>query len=345
MKTAVVVFNLGGPDTAEAVRPFLFNLFNDRAIIGLPNPFRWLLAHLISKRREIVARGIYERLGGGSPILPNTVIQAQALEAALGPGHRVFVAMRYWHPRAVQQVAAVNAWGPDRVVLLPLYPQFSTTTSESSMREWQREAKRQSLKVESRAICCWPTESGFIKAVADRVREGLARVPDGLSPPRVLFTAHGLPKRVVDRGDPYAWQVESSVAAVVAALRMPDLDYRLCYQSRVGPLEWLGPPTEAEVSGAGAEGKPLVVVPIAFVSEHSETLVELDHEYREVAEHAGVPAYIRVGTVDALAPFVEALARLVRHAAPCGDAVTSGEGGRICPAIYGRCGFVAGGGA
>ena len=328
MKTAIILFNLGGPDGPDAVKPFLFNLFNDPAIIRLPQPLRWLVALLISGRRAPTAAKIYQQMGGRSPILPNTEAQAAALEAALGPDFKCFIAMRYWHPRADVQAAAVKAWGPDRILLLPLYPQYSTTTTGSSVAEWQRATAKIGLSAPTVSLCCYPANYGFASAVAGRVRDGLAQF--GAVKPRVLFSAHGLPKKIVDAGDPYQVQVEQSVAAVLARLALPDLEWVISYQSRVGPLEWIGPSTEAEVIRAGTEARPLLVVPIAFVSEHSETLVELDIEYRELAQHQGVPAYVRVPTVDTDPDFIAGLADEVQRALASGKAVCSGAGARIC---------------
>jgi ferrochelatase len=180
-------------------------------------------------------------------------------------------------------------------------------------------------------ICCYPRQAGFVQAIEALVRDGLAEVA-AAGRPRLLFSAHGLPKRIVARGDPYQWQVERSCAAVVAALGGSDLDWGVCYQSRVGPLEWIGPATDAEIARAGREGVPVVLVPIAFVSEHSETLVELDIEYGKLAKRAGVPAYIRVPTVSLAPAFIQGLAGLVRRAMESGGSALSGEGGRICPA-------------
>ena len=339
-KTAVVLFNLGGPDGPEAVQPFLFNLFFDPAIIRLPTPLRWLLARLISKRRAPVAQEIYREMGGGSPLLPNTEAQADALTAALKDKGisdvRVFIAMRYWHPRGSEAARQVAAWQPDEVILLPLYPQYSTTTSASSLKEWEKEAKAAGVTAPSRTLCCYPEDSGFIEAVAVRLREALRQVDHEL-PPRVLFSAHGLPKKIVDGGDPYQWQVEQSVAAVVRHLGEVNLDYQVCYQSRVGPLEWIGPATDSEIEKASEEGRPLIVVPIAFVSEHSETLVELDIEYRALAEQKGCPAYVRVATVGTDGPFIDGLADLVAGAVASERRICSQSGGRICPAECSGC--------
>jgi ferrochelatase len=346
-RVAVVLFNLGGPDRPEAVRPFLFNLFNDPAILRLPNPFRLLLAHLIAGRRAKVAAGIYAHMGGRSPILANTEAQARALEEVLWDTGEVrcFIAMRYWHPMADETALAVKDWDPDEVVLLPLYPQYSTTTTASSLGVWHRAAAAAGLTVPARTICCWPTEPGFIRGNANLLRWALAAaVAHGK--PRILFSAHGLPERVVKAGDPYRWQCEQTVAAILAELKMQDLDWVLCFQSRVGPLRWIGPSTEAEVERAGHDRVPLVIVPMTFVSEHSETVVEIGMEYRELAEKSGVPHFIAVPTVGTDTDFIQGLANLVRAA--CGlppgppPPVTSATGTRICPPGYRGCACRAG---
>jgi ferrochelatase len=337
-RTAVVLFNLGGPDRPSAVRPFLFNLFNDPAIIGAPGPVRWALAKFISARRAPVARRIYANLGGGSPLLANTEAQARALAAALGDlGElRVFIAMRYWHPLTEAALAAVAAYAPDRVVLLPLYPQFSTTTSGSSIELWQRRAAEAGMTAAVTTVCCYPTEPGFVAAAAGLLRPALAEAA-AAGRPRLLFSAHGLPKKIVAGGDPYQWQVERSAAAVAEALGQPDLDWTVCYQSRVGPLEWIGPSTDEEIARAGRDAVPVVLLPIAFVSEHSETLVELDIEYRHLAEKLGVPLYLRVATVGVEPAFIGGLADLVRAGLAGGRPLCSQSGGRICPADRDRC--------
>ncbi|MEO5373383.1 MAG: ferrochelatase [Alphaproteobacteria bacterium] len=338
-RLAVVLFNLGGPDRLEAVEPFLFNLFNDPAIIGAPGPVRWLLAKVLSRRRAPVAREIYGRMGGRSPLLDQTRAQGAALEMALGGDTRVFIAMRYWHPLTEETVAEVAAWKPDQIVLLPLYPQFSRTTSGSSVRAWEKAAARARLVVPTSVVCCYPEATGWVGAMAGLVRKGLTEAGRAGSP-RVLFSAHGLPKRVIAAGDPYQKQVERTAAAVVGALGIPGLDWVVCYQSRVGPMEWIGPSTDDEIRRAGRDGVPVVVVPTAFVSEHSETLVELDIEYRHLAETAGVPAYIRVPTVGTDPLFIEALAELVHAAATTGIGVVSWTpgGGAMCQdTIEGCC--------
>jgi protoporphyrin/coproporphyrin ferrochelatase len=315
-KTAVVLMNLGGPDSPEAVKPFLFNLFSDKAIIRLPLPLRWLLAKWISYKREKEATEIYQSIGGRSPILPETLKQAQALEQELlkiGDNEReykAFIMMRYWHPMVRETFSKVIQYGPDEVVLLPLYPQFSTTTTLSSFNAWDMEAKKYPVCFSTHKIFCYHIDPLFIQAhvglLAASYQEALK-----LGNVRVLFSAHGLPKKIIEQGDPYQAQIEATCKEIVKTLGIKELDWRVCYQSKVGRLEWLGPSTESEIDKAGQEFKVIVVVPVAFVSEHSETLVELDILYKERALNAGAKGYIRVPALGTEKPYIETLARLV----------------------------------
>jgi len=339
MKLAVILFNLGGPDSPEAVEPFLRNLFSDPAIIALPTLFRLPLARLIARRRAPVARAIYDHVGGRSPIFEETRKQAGALETALsgdGVEAKAFVAMRCWHPFSDGAARAAAAFNPDKIVLLPLYPQYSTTTTASSLKDWARAAKKAGLTAPTSRVCCYPWETGFVTAAAANIRKAMEGPRTDLSY-RLLLSAHGLPKRTIQKGDPYQWQVERSANAIVKALGIPELEPVVCYQSRVGPLQWIGPATDAEIARAGRDGKGVIVAPIAFVSEHSETLVELDIEYRKLAMGAGVPDYRRAATVGTHADFINGLAGLVRQAAE-GKTVTCGKG-RICPTDHKRCGY------
>jgi ferrochelatase len=308
MKIAIVLFNLGGPDSLEAVQPFLRNLFSDPAIIGLPAWLRLPLARFIAHRRTPKALGIYQQIGGGSPILGQTEAQARALEEALGPEHdwRGYVCMRYWHPMTERVAQSVKRFAPDRIVLLPLYPQFSTTTTASSFAAWKKAAD---VTVPTVEIGSYPTEPGFIRASIELVKQGLAEAGGS---PRVLFSAHGLPEKVIRRGDPYQRQVEQTAAAI--ARHLDGVDWSVCYQSRVGPLKWIGPSTESEIRRAAADGRTIVLYPLSFVSEHSETLVELDIEYRHLAETAGVTKYVRVPAVGTHPQFIHGLANLVQAA-------------------------------
>ncbi len=349
-RTAVVLFNMGGPDTLDAVEPFLFNLFSDPAIIRLPRLLRHFVAGRISRRRAPIAQNIYRQMGGKSPIVEQTEAQAKALEQALSDlGEvRVFIAMRYWRPRSNVTAVEVKGFAPDRIMLLPLYPQFSTTTSKSSLVDWYRAAGNIGLvspHVTSTALCCYATSEGMVEAQSELIAPLLSAAA-AKGPVRLLLSAHGLPERIVKRGDPYAWQVEQTAARIVAKLGIEGLDWKLCYQSRVGPMQWIGPATEDEIKRAGADGVALVVAPIAFVSEHSETLVELDIEYRELAEASGVTAYDRAPAVACHPTFISALADLTRQSlsrAPArDDSMFSLTGERVCPAQHTDCPLRAG---
>ncbi|MFC7292342.1 ferrochelatase [Hirschia litorea] len=333
MRVAIVLFNLGGPDKAESVEPFLFNLFKDKAIITLPNPLRWLVAKLISSRRAEEAKVNYAKMGGGSPLLPETQKQADVLEQSLretGLDARCFLAMRYWHPFTEDAVKKVADFAPDKVILLPLYPQYSTITTASSVTEWKKVGGG-----DATTICCYPTEEGLISAHVDKLvstwKENGA--PDNL---RVLLSAHGLPKKVVDAGDPYQWQVEQTCAAVKEKLPS-DWDVEICYQSKVGPLEWIGPSTDDCVKKAGKDNKNVLVSPIAFVSEHIETLVELDDEYAELAIENGVKSYLRAPALGISSEFIGGLTKLVRKAILEKSDILSSSEGRLCPHNWSKC--------
>ncbi|NCC22032.1 MAG: ferrochelatase [Alphaproteobacteria bacterium] len=341
-KIAVVLFSLGGPDSRQAIRPYLTNFFSDRNIVPLPGPLRRFVAGRIAARRSSCEAGkSYEALGYRSPLLENTQSQARALQEALKADqrrrYRTFVSMRYWHPRSDEVIREVASFGPDHIVFLPLYPQFSTTTTWSSIEEWQKEARRAGLGVPGSLVCCYPLLGGFIDASAGLIREALGRVQmETKQSPRLLLSAHGLPEYVVKGGDPYQWQCEMSAQAIVESLGLPDLDWRLCYQSRVGPMKWISPTTEEEIRSAGAEGKPVVIYPHAFVSEHVETLVEIEMEYRELAVQSGVPAFFRVPTVSVSGSFIDGLANIVREAQEQ-PGVFSAGGNRQCPSGFKRC--------
>lgn len=336
-KLAVVLFNLGGPDGPADVRPFLRNLFADPAIIGLPAPLRLGLAEWISRRRESLAKANYALMGGGSPLLAETKAQASALEAQLGqtlPDRetRVFIAMRYWPPFAEDAAGEVAAFAPDEIVLAPLYPQYSTTTTASSLSAW-RDAYRRPTP--THAICCWHDNAGLIEAHAAAIVSAWERA--GRPKVRLLFSAHGLPQRVIDRGDPYQWQVEATCAAVAATLG-EGWDWQVCYQSRVGPMKWLGPSTPEAIAAAAAQGLGVLVSPIAFVSDHVETLVELDHEYAALARSLGAPAYLRAAVPGCAPSFISGLANAVVRSL---DRTGAAPDGRACPAGFKRCGRCA----
>ena len=335
MRTAIILFNLGGPDRAEAIKPFRVNLFSDKAIIRAPIFIRFWLARLIAASSARTAAANYAFIGGKSPLLAHTNAQARALEALLGPAYKCFPVMRYWHPFAHEAVQDIKAWNPDRLLLLPLYPQFSSTTTGSSLNDFREAAANAGLAKPTTSLCCWHDDPGFTAAIAALVDEKIAEAQTALpgAKLRILYSAHGLPESIIRGGDPYQAQVEASVAAVHAQLAQPGLEHVICYQSRSTPVKWLPPSTIEAIEQAGRDKTAVVVVPIAFVSDHIETLVELDIENRHLAEKSGVPGYFRSRAPNADPAFIAALANIVRHAEAPGlcRAGTPCQGKKHCP--------------
>ena len=312
MRKAVILFNLGGPDKLENVESFLFNLFYDPAILNLPFFLRYPLAKLIAKKRAPTAKKIYEELGGSSPILRLTKEQANALEIKLNKDdnkyeYKCFIVMRCWHPRAENVVKEVINFKPNEITLMPLYPQFSAATSGSSIKEWNDICLKNNFKIKTSTICCYPTDVNFIEAHKQEIKKKIK----GLENFKLIFSAHGLPEKNIKKGDPYQWQVEQSVDRIVKSLDIKNLDWILSYQSRVGPLKWIGPSTEDIIIENSKLGKHIVLVPVAFVSEHSETLVELDIEYRELAEKNGCKNYSRVPALGTNENYIKAMSDLI----------------------------------
>ena len=312
MKKAVILFNLGGPDKMESVQPFLFNLFNDPAILNLPFIFRYPLAKLISSRRAPIAKKIYKELGGSSPILKLTEDQSFSLEKKLNQNelneeYKCFVVMRCWHPRAKDVVKNIISYKPNEIILMPLYPQYSAATSGSSIKEWNEVCKKNDFKIKTSTICCYPTDKNFINAHVKEINKKIKNIDNF----KLIFSAHGLPQKNIKKGDPYQWQVEQSVSKIVKNLNYNNLDWILSYQSRVGPLKWIGPSTDDVIVENSKIGKHIVLVPIAFVSEHSETLVELDIEYKKLAIDNGCIEYTRVPALGTNEDFIKTMSELI----------------------------------
>jgi len=312
MKKAIILFNLGGPDKLENVQPFLFNLFNDPAILNLPTLFRYPLAKLISNRRTPTAKKIYQELGGSSPILKLTKEQSEALELNLNNDdqdseYKCFIVMRCWHPRAEDVVNDVKNFNPDEIILMPLYPQYSAATTGSSIKEWKDICKKNNLKTRTSTICCYPTDENFVLAHKEEIVKKIKNLKNF----KLIFSAHGLPEKNIKKGDPYQWQVEQSVNKIVKSLNIKNLDWILSYQSRVGPLKWIGPSTDDIIIENSKLEKHIVLVPIAFVSEHSETLVELDIEYKELAHKNGCKNYTRVPALGTNNNYIKAMSNLI----------------------------------
>ncbi len=321
-KVAVVLLNLGGPSDLKSVKPFLFNLFNDPAIIRLPKWPRYLLAWLISTLRHKKAMGIYERLGGKSPLLENTLAQSSALDFELqehGIYGKTFVCMRYWHPMAPEVVADIMKQRFSDIVLLPLYPQYSTTTTQSSIDDFKAHFEAYGgydiERPKIHEIGCYPVDDLFIDAMCDVIKPC---VEESLTygRPYILFSAHGLPESVIADGDPYQYQVEAASNRIMNWLSVTfedAVDAHICYQSRVGPKKWIGPSTDEMIIKAAQERRPLIVVPISFVSDHSETLVELDMDYAELAMEKGAAHYMRVPSLATHPSFIACLIKLVKQ--------------------------------
>lgn len=324
MKTAVVLMNLGGPDSLNAVKRFLFNLFYDKAIITLPNPFRWIIAKIISTARNKKAQEIYKLVGGASPIMQETIAQKKALEQKFkGRDIEIFIVMRHYHPYSYEVVKEIKRYNPDEIIMLPLYPQFSTTTTGSAIADLKNALSQEGIDAHQKVIGCYFQEPGFISAHAEMILSAMDKIIDKNNM-LLLFSAHGLPKKVILNGDPYQWQIEESVKAIVKKLSIKKLDYKVSYQSKVGPLEWLTPNTEDEIKRAAIAGKAIIIVPIAFVSEHVETLVELDIEYSKIAKDANIE-YVRVPALSINDKFIESLADIV---------INAGENGKTPKSDY-----------
>jgi ferrochelatase len=319
VKTGIVMLNLGGPATRDAVGPFLEELFADREIIQLP--FQDWLGPFIARRRTPKVQKLYEAIGGGSPILRWTELQGRAMVERLDrispetAPHGFYVAFRYASPKSEDALRAMQRDGVERAVAFTQYPQFSCSTTGSSLNELWRAAGRLRLRDAFRwsIVDRWPVHSGFVEAMADRVREGLARyAPEERDRVLILFSAHSLPLRVINRGDSYPQEVGASVQAVMERLGFPQ-PYLLSYQSEVGPVPWLGPSTEQVVKDLGAKGRThLLVVPIAFTSDHIETLSELDLEYGHLAKQVGITRFERAPALNDHPAFLDALADIVR---------------------------------
>jgi ferrochelatase len=323
-RVGVLLLNLGGPERIEDVGPFLYNLFSDPEIIRLPvsamqKPFAWLISSL----RSAKSRQAYRSIGGGSPLRRITKQQAQELQTSLrqkGVDATSYVAMRYWHPFTESAIADLKANGVDEVVVLPLYPHFSISTSGSSFRELQRlrNTDPDFSRLPIRCIRSWYDHPGYIQALASLIAHEVKACEDP-STAHIFFSAHGVPKSYVeDAGDPYQLEIVACSMLILQQLQQqlghPN-PFTLAYQSRVGPVEWLKPYTEDALQELGAQGvKDLVVVPISFVSEHIETLEEIDMEYRELAIAAGVKNFRRVPALDTDPAFIAALTDLVEQA-------------------------------
>ena len=314
-RVGIVLFQLGGPDTLEAIEPFLYNLFCDPDIIDFPfaRIGRKPLAKLISTTRARKVQHHYSTIGGGSPIRKHTEQQARVLQAELrnqGMDAHCFVAMRYWHPFTDEAIARLRAAECDEVVLLPLYPQYSSTTTGSSLNEWRR-LFTDDIPVHN--VKTFYRHGSYLDAVIEKVNEALGRFPDP-SMPDIVFSAHSIPMSVIEKGDPYQRQIEETVELLMqrGGWRNP---HRLCYQSKVGASRWLQPSLHQTLRRLSAEYvREVCVVPVAFVSDHVETLGEIDHEARHEAQTLGITQFEMSAGLNDSPKFIGALVQIVQQA-------------------------------
>jgi len=323
-QTAILLFNLGGPDDLASVEPFLVNLFSDREIIHLPGgaALQPAFARLIAKVRGPSVRRNYTRIGGGSPQLRITRAQAEALEARLNQGletaaFRVFIAMRYSRPSAADALQAIAEAGIRRIVTLTLFPQYSRATTGSSRNEFDRTLAGERWRdapFEIAHIEHYADDAGYLDAMAQTVLDAWEGIPRyRRSRTVILFSAHGLPQKFIDEGDPYVTHIDATRFGILERIRLPNRQL-LAYQSRTGPVRWLGPGTEETLSELGEEGvTDVLVVPLSFVSDHIETLYEVDLLFAETAQAAGITGYYRPAALNTHPLFIEALAGLVRR--------------------------------
>ncbi|AIL65294.1 Ferrochelatase [Rickettsiales bacterium Ac37b] len=340
-KLAVVIFNLGGPTEEKEIKSFLFSLFYDKYILRIPNPFRWILAKFITVKRIKKAKDIYDKIGGGSPILSETNKQAEALYKKMieyncsNKEFNVFVSMRHSKPLISDTIEKLKDYNPDQIFLIPLYPQYSSTTTRSFIEEFLKISFKNNIKSSIKYLCCYPDAHKFIDAYIQliKIKYEQAKL---LGNPKIIFSAHSLPKRIIEKGDPYQWQVEYTVQKIIDKLKIEyNLDWVISYQSRVGYSKWLTPYTEEEIIKASHQHFPIILVPITFVSEHSETLVELDIIYKDIARQNGCIGYFRVETLRNSELFIEYLAET------CIKLLNSNSGriSRICPEQFKECIF------
>ncbi|QJC27338.1 ferrochelatase [Anaplasma platys] len=311
-KVAVVLLNLGGPTAPAEVEPFLFSMFSDKHIMDYPKPVRLLLAKVISKLRARKSQKIYEHLAGKSPILQETEQQALSLERRLcGDAtreYKVFVSMRHSKPHSQNVLDVIYSWSPEIVVLLPLYPQYASVTTQSSIENWYSSMHRSGYMLFTDIIWHFFNHPKYIESQCKLILDKYKLAQKTGRAPRVLFSAHGLPCSFIENGDPYNQHILHAAELIVKKMGLPALDYSVCYQSRVGPVKWLGPSTESELLRAKRDEVPVVVVPLSFVAENSETLVELDIEYKVLVEEN---MFYRVPTPGTEESFIECLADLV----------------------------------
>lgn len=312
-KTAVLLLQMGGPDSLDAIQPFLYNLFSDRDIIRIGPAFlQPAIARFISRRRSKKVSEYYKKIGGKSPIRELTQQQAAELEKTLGGDYRCFVAMRYWKPDTHEALSAIKKEGISKVIVLSLYPHYSRATAGSGINELERVLALSGMKLELNYIRNFHDHPLYISALAEKVELGLSGFADR-GKVQLVFSAHGLPQSFIDSGDPYLDQIQTTVRLTME--RFGEISHHLAFQSRAGPVKWLEPSTEAKIAELAAAGcKQLLMVPLSFVSDHIETLYEIDIQYREEATALGINDFRRTEALNSSPAFIACLAELVRAA-------------------------------
>ncbi len=315
-KTAVLLLQMGGPDSLESVEPFLYNLFSDRDIIKIGPVFlQPFIARMIVKRRAPKSAANYRQIGGKSPLRELTEQQAEALESALGGSYRCFVAMRYWHPFVREALEAIEKEGIKRIIAVSLYPHYSRATSGSSFNDLGRSLKKCSSPLEVRSVRQFFDHPLYINALVEKIEQSLALFSER-SRVQLFFSAHSLPQSFITGGDPYLDHIQATVRLVMEQLG--DVSHHLAFQSRAGPVKWLEPSTGEKLKEIAAAGHTdVLMVPLSFVSDHIETLHEIDIEYREVADHLGITNFRRIVSLNSSPLFIKCLAELVRDCAGC----------------------------
>jgi len=305
-KIGVLLLNMGGPDNLEAVEPFLYNLFSDHDIIQIPRLIQKPVAKIISKVRGKKVRKYYQVIGGKSPQLEQTLEQAEALQRELGKDYIVEVGMRYWKPFIKDGLENLIKEGVSKIILLPLYPQYSTTTTGSSINEFNRIIRNGNYPIEVKIIKSYYNNPTYIKAMVKNIKENLPSYTDYY----FLFSAHSLPEKLIRNGDPYKMETEVTVSKIMEFF--PKNKYSLAYQSKIGPIKWLSPMTDEMIEKLAKSGiKNLAVIPVSFVSEHTETLYELDIQYKNLAENLGIKNFKRIPTLRVNPLFIQGLKELV----------------------------------
>ncbi|MFT5703649.1 MAG: ferrochelatase [Rickettsiales bacterium] len=348
-KTAIILFNSGGPNDLKSVNKFLFNFFNDKSNISLIQPFRFLLAKIFAFSGNKKTQEIYAKIGGKSPILATANAQSQALEKKLSflGDFRVLLSMRYSRPFSSDTIKEIKKYQPDEIILLPLYPQFSTATTESAFNDFYKKLKKSKITAKLKYVCCYPIDPDFINAHCRLILAAILKAKSaGFNDCRLLFVEQNIKQKAIDSGDSHCFQINASVEAVIKKLARENLDYKICYQSKIGQinfpktgyLERTKPSLEFEIKKASFNKKPIIVVPISLTFENAETLVGIDIEYQKLAMDLKIPFFARTPALSADGYFISGLADICKRTSAAKFDCNGGEyGARICPKNFKKC--------